>query len=208
MPSLTLNDALRYFFAPFVLFFYLAVYDKCEAKLLQESFGTTGVISFAVTGSVLYFVYRYLIYNPIIQWCHDILRRETYRRFLGQNYKICRGKYWSPSCTIRATKLYTQISLSDERLRVETARIRASGIHLLYQAGLFAIPFMVFSADKSLARCSFFAASAVILFITAAIADMSFEDEELMVLKSAPDAMDKGAKILGYVKNEAKLSSY
>lgn len=197
MLGLTLADALRYFFAPFVLFFYLAVYDAQLTTKLQQSFGPVGVISFLVAGSVLYFLYRNLLYDPFILWLHDIFRKQTYRRYLGEKYKLCHGG-WSPACTLRALKLYHQVHFPDEKPRAETARIRAAGVHLLYQAGLLAIPFVLIS--RSLFHIAFFATLALILCSTAVLADKNYEEEELIALKLAPKETDKAAKVFGYAK--------
>ena len=202
MPQLNLIDALRYFFSPFVVFFYLAVYSPRHAIWLQASFGTVGLVSFLVAGTVVYFVYRQLLYNPLILWLHDTLgRRHSYRRYLGDRYSICRGRFWLPSCTLRARRLYLHIKLPTDRSHADPTRLRASGIHLLYQAGLWTIPFIAFSISKSMCLVLFFGVSGVLLLWAAFLADKDYEEEELVVLKGCLDQADEAAKSFGYAKN-------
>ena len=198
MPGLTLADALRYFFAPFVLVFYLTIYDAELTTTLQQKLGTVGVVAFLVAGSVIYFLYRYLLYDWLILWLHDNLRTQTYRRYLGERYAFCHGKTWCPACTVRALRLYHQVQNPDAKARSETAPVRASGIHLLYQGGLIAIPFIPFS--KSALQLMIFVSAALFLLLGAVLADKNYEEEELLQLKKNPDAMDRAAAMFGYAK--------
>ena len=198
MPQISLTEALRYFFAPFVLFLYLVVYDSSLAARLQTKFGAVGVIAFLVAGSVLYFLYRLLIYDVLILWLYDVFRNETYRRYLGKRYGICSGKYWLPMCTVRARKLFIQIDIPKDRFNGESLRIAAAGIHLLYQSGLIAIPFIILASQEDALSFLFFGTLGLVLCVTGAFADMDYEDQELILLKSLPGAADKAAKLLGY----------
>ena len=198
MPSLSLADALRYFFAPCVLVFYLTVYDAELAANLQQRFGTIGTIAFLVAGSVFYFLYRYLLYDCLILWLHDWLRTQTYRRYLGERYSLCNGRVWCPVCTLRALRLYHQVQFPNQKARSDTASVRASGVHLLYQAGLLAIPFILFA--KSGSQLMLFVSMALILFLAAVRADASYEEEELLHLKKFPDETDRAAAMFGYAR--------
>ena len=113
MPTLTFADALRYFFAPFLLYFYFAFYDLDRALCLQQRVGVLGAISFLVAGSVIYFVYRYLIYEWIILWLYDIARVRTYRRDFAIRYGIKNGRHWLPRHTIRAKRLFQLVVIEN-----------------------------------------------------------------------------------------------
>jgi hypothetical protein len=90
------------------------------------------------------------------------------------------------------------VRFQDGKLEAETARVRAAGVHLLYQAGLLAIPFVAFS--KTPLHLAFFSVTAGVLCTTAVIADKKYEEEELIALKAAPEATDKAAEMSGYAK--------
>ena len=201
MPQLSLSDALRYFFAPFALFFYMAVYDKTLVSGIQTSFGPIGLIAFLVTGSAIYFVYRYLIYDYIILWLKDIFEKDNYRRYLGRQYKLQFERLWLPITSIRAQKLYAYISYSNEKLQKDAMRIRAAGIHMLYQAGLLSLPFLVVSfLHKSYSLAALFSTFSFVFVFTAALADRYYEEEELLFLKISSKQSDEAAKLFGYGK--------
>ncbi|MGH6770094.1 MAG: hypothetical protein ACRECO_13850, partial [Xanthobacteraceae bacterium] len=143
-------------------------------------------------------VYRWLIYDYVILWLKDIIERDNYRRWLGHRYRIQVGRYWSPACSVRAQKLYSQIGHKNERLQFDATRTRAGGIHMLYQAGLLALPFALITFRKDWMLAIFFSGLASILLVTAILADSNYEEEELLFLKSSPAAADTVAAQLGY----------
>ncbi len=201
MPGLTLTDALRYFFAPFVVFMYLTIYDSEMARKLQYDVGSAGTVAFLVAGSAFYFVYRYLVYNPIILWLHDVWRKQTYRRYLAERYEICNCKFWFPACSLRAQTVYRHIQFPKDRRGNDLMQTTAAGVHLLYQACLLALPFLVLSISKSNDHHPLFFAIAVLLFgLTAILADKSYEEDELIQLKGATLEADTVAELCGFAK--------
>ena len=79
MPSVTIADALRYFFSRFAILSFFYIVEPDIAKGLQEKFQFVGSVSALVAGSSLYFLYRYYVYDGPILWAHDCFRRENYR---------------------------------------------------------------------------------------------------------------------------------
>ena len=79
MPQLSLPDALRYFFSPFAIYFYYLLYDPAAAKELAKDIGVLGSIAALVTGTAIYYLYRYLIYDDFILSLYDAIRHETQR---------------------------------------------------------------------------------------------------------------------------------
>jgi len=65
MPQLSLPEALRYFFSPFVIGFYFCLYDPATAKVLIKDFGFIPAIASLVAGITIYYVYRYCIYDEL-----------------------------------------------------------------------------------------------------------------------------------------------
>ncbi len=57
MPQFALADALRYFFSPIVLLFYVFVFDSKFGGDLLDKLGLAGSLAFLVAGVVIYFVY-------------------------------------------------------------------------------------------------------------------------------------------------------
>jgi hypothetical protein len=208
MPQLTLIDALRYFFAPCVLFSYFVFYDRSYVVDLNKDFVGVGTVAFLVAGTIIYFVYRYLIYDPIILWLHDVFRKNSWRRFFGDRYILTNGNWWTPTCTLRALRLYYEMSIGENKFQSEPLRVRASAIHLLYQAGLLAIPFFLFSAcNGSNLQRIFFGGVSFIFLITAILADKNYEEQEYVFLKSKIVELDPAANRLGLEKRVAGDSS-
>jgi hypothetical protein len=198
MPSLTLADALKYFFSPFLLYFYLAIYDMNYASHLQNIFGFFGTIAFLVAGSVIYFFYRYIVYEFLILWFYDVSRRLTYRRFFALNYQISTGRLWLPSSTIRAKRLFQIVVLNNyDRFTSDSMKTKVAGVYMLHQAGFLAIPFLVFGIlDRHVLLCLFYALCVCVLIATATVLDCALEDEELCILRSMPAEIDTAAQLM------------
>lgn len=191
LSQITLADALRYFFSPIVLYSYFCVYDLESATGLQQQLAFFGTIAALVSGTLIYFLYRFYLYNGFIRWLHDLLRKTNYRNFIRQRYKLPKRLPW-----MKNTALEIYHNLDDERLNHPSFRLRASTIHLLYQAGLLAIPFCFYTFHKGW-KFEFFVWSALLLLVAAIGMDIHYEDEELDILKTALDKLDQAAEKLG-----------
>jgi len=204
MPQLSLQEALRYFFAPFVLYFYFAIYDKDDAIFLAREFGLVGVAAFLVAGCVIYYLYRYLIYDIVIVWLRDLLDRETYRTYINSRYCVAPGKIWLPHHSMRAQELYFQFSYLEPLLQDPRFRLRAAGVHLLYEASLLAIPFLTLGFIHKQTNNEILFGAFVVLFALAAIrGDAIQEGEELIIMKAASTKLDEAARLAGVVSRSA-----
>jgi hypothetical protein len=193
MPKLTLPEALRYFFPPFVIFFYYSILDASSAKELVKSFGLVGSVASLVAGIVIYYVYRYVICDDIILSLYDFLRKDNQRKFIKNRYKI--------HSTRTANRILHQLSDEIPYKNFTTTRgrpMRSAGVHLLYQAALCDLPFICIAAYQAKFGTSLiFALIGASLTYTAIRMDNDYENEELLLVKSIPDLVDKAASTLG-----------
>lgn len=197
MPQLSLADALRYFFAPFVLYSYYFFLLPEQAGELAKDLGALGSISALVSGSVLYYVYRYFVYDVIILPLYDRLRTENHRIFLMRRHPCIH----STRLATRVVQQMTDDEAVREALEIRNRPIRAAGIHLLYQGSLYAIPFVVYGLSLgSYCRATILVATSAVLLATAIRMDNAYEDEMLMVVKAHLDKADGAAKLLGLSK--------
>jgi hypothetical protein len=199
VPQITLADALRYFFSPAAFYFYLCMYDINIATKWQQQLSVAGTVAGLVFGSVVYFLYRFYIYDTLIIWLHMRFRKINVRYFIQDRYALAE-KPRSFRAVRRAQKLY--YNFDDDRLKQPNRLLRGGSIHLLYQAGLLALPFFALAIwNKGLLEISFFGGCAIILLVAATGMDFRYEDEELMIVKTALDKLDQAAEVAGYRKN-------
>ena len=212
MPQLTLPDALRYFFAPFVICFCYFVYDPKSAETYARNFGPLGPISFLVAGSTLYYVYRALIYDAVILLVYDRVRKKTHRAILIKRYDIPVGPIGVEATRVAARILHrmTDNASFSDALQKRNRPMRAAGIHMLYQAGTCAFFFLLLSiaaaAQKhstlahSVEKAALFGVLFLILLGTAIKMDIEFEDEMVLLVESLPNVADEAASALGIRK--------
>ena len=201
MPRLNLADGFRYFFSPIIFISYLFLYNGNSLNLPQERLVNVGVLAAIIlaAGAIFYLLYRFFLYDSIILWLHDVFRRKNYRIYIQSQYAFPRSKYW-PSSTRLARKIF--VSVIDDHFNKPPRRIRAAGIHLLYQAGLLAIPFLILSIlYKSQTEIALFGLIAFTFVCAAVGLDMQFEEEELMLLKRMDKRkLDSAARRFGIEK--------
>ena len=161
------------------------LFDKQLASNLANDLGLFGIISFLVAGSAIYFVYRYLLYENIVIWLHDVLRGVTYRTYLNDFMKICDGKRWLPKHSAKAERIFKAFRIFEGDNRIQEIVVRYSGIHFLYQAGILSLPFCFLSASEGdIGRLASFSTIAMTFLFSATLQDMREEDEELAILKT------------------------
>jgi len=198
MPQLTLPDALRYFFSPFVIVFYFCLFSPETVKSLAKDFGLIPTIAALVAGVTIYYVYRYCLYDYLILSLYDKWRErrgtDNHRLFILKRYGI-------PPYFISSTRTANRVlhELSDNEacsnpMAKRQRPIRASGVHLLYQSGIFALIFSVLAAANYewrltavfLAFCGFQLFAAVRM-------DFEYEDEEAILIRSMLNLLDEAA---------------
>ena len=103
----------------------------------------------------------------------------------------------------------SSVKTLENKFQSEPLRVRASAIHLLYQAGLLAIPFFLFfsACNGSNLQRIFFGGVSFIFLITAILADKNYEEQEYVFLKSKIVELDRAANRLGLEKRVAGDSS-
>lgn len=182
MKDLSLSNAFRYMFSGVLAYFYLYIYDVSIAKQALAFSGIGITILLIVIGSVIYLLYRPLFYDMIIIRLQDRCRlnSDNYRTFLKKRYDI--GTYES-------SLLWSQIRDKYFKNRYsEFMRITASGIHLIYIAGIIAIPFSIWGFMISDFKLSLiFLGIASIFLFGAFLNDRNYEDTELRFLYSLDD---------------------
>jgi hypothetical protein len=82
-------DAVRYVFAGVIAFCYYAIINPPSAATIANSLGTVGLpLVLAVLGSLIYFVYRPLLYDLVIQQIHSMVRgrKSNYCKLLKSQF--------------------------------------------------------------------------------------------------------------------------
>lgn len=189
MKDLSLTSALRYMFPGIVAFFYVYIcnpsFVQKTIKSLETLLAVMVIISFIFLGSILYLLYR-PIYNFVVLPFHDFCRRKSdnYRTYLKKhysNYKI--GTYEAMQLWIQIRDKYFPDRYS------QAMKETASGIHLVYLAGITALPFAFWMlAIGNFTLLWLFLSIALICFLGAFFLDRSYEDIELRFLYSLDDA--------------------
>jgi hypothetical protein len=191
MPSLTLADALRYFFAAFVLYGYLLLLDANLAKQIIDFLGLFGIAAVLAVGALVYVVYRYFIYDIIIMWLRHVVLREQYRSYIIEKY-IPTEQRNSLNAVIIAERIISQIS--DPKFDTDRMRKKAAAVHFLYQASLLALPMIAVSYRYPGRILTLFYVSAFIGFgFLALCLDRLHERDELAILKSLGKKLNAAA---------------
>jgi hypothetical protein len=209
MPQLTLPEALRYFFSPFVIVFYFYLLSPELAKNLAKDFGLIPIVAALVAGVAIYYVYRYWLYNDVILPLYDKWRErrgiDNHRLFIMKRYGIIRSFI---SSTRSANRIVSELSDNEDYSKAMGRRqrpIRASGIHLLYQSGILALIFSVVAASlHEWMKAVVFVTFCAIQLFTAAKMDFEYEDEELILIRSMLKLLDEAAAKFGLSTSSAE----
>lgn len=192
MPKFTIPDVLRYFIFPIAIYVCLFVYDEKYLFSIQDKLSLLGAIAGLVSGCAVYFLYRFYIYDHLVRWVIEACPNSSYRMFVQKRYALPKPGFPSSS-SWEARFICDQLDLASEGS--PNRQLRASGIHLLYQAGVTALVFsgLAFVNNKGWPlACSFFGSG--LIFLWAALRmDWHYEREELMFLKQNLDKLDKVA---------------
>jgi hypothetical protein len=181
-----LVDAIRLLFPGVALFLFVySVYPGQMARLAES----TGVIGFplilGVAGSSVYYAYRPLIYDPLIE---RLLHRYSTsgagaRRALMDRYATTFD---------RAARLHSVIVELHLPPYVDKRLFTASGVHMLYQSGFLAavVAVVAFTHDQA-ARGIYLCAVCIVALVAAFLADSRYEAfEHDMILGMGWDRVD------------------
>src|SRR5258705_7236482 len=126
MKDLSLAEAIR-FLSPGVIFFvYLYFVYPAAAKEFVSATGTIGFpLILMVIGSIIYFLYRAILYDRFIERLHMLYtrNRQTARQFLMSEY----GINFSEACLLWKVMRDTHLSRSSGSRMNHSA-----GLHLMY----------------------------------------------------------------------------
>lgn len=179
MKDLSLADAFRYMFSGVIFYIYLYVHDSSIADKISKPIGLIGVVIFLlVVGSLIYFVYRALIYNFIIIRIQDLLRFRTdnYRTYLKKQYRLE---------TREAMQLFYLIGDNFFRDKYTRLKMTAGGIHLLYIGGILGIPFSILNmVEHHSVQILLFSFGSFFFLLGGFLLDRNYEDLELKFLLS------------------------
>src|SRR5205085_6026438 len=142
MKDLSLAEAIRFLYPGVIFFVYLYFVYPAGAK---EFVSTTGTIGFPlilfVSGSIIYFLYRAILYDRLIERLHILYRRkrQSARQFLMLEY----GINFSDACLLWKVIRDTYLgSSSVSRMN------HSAGLHMMYLLGLLAIPFLIITLTQ------------------------------------------------------------
>ncbi len=179
MKDLSLADAFRYMFSGVIFYIYLYIHDSSITDEIPKPIGQIGVvILLLVVGSLIYFVYRALIYNIIIIRIQDLLRFRTnnYRTYLKKQYRLN---------TREAMQLFYLIGDKFFKEKYTGLKVTAGGIHLLYICGILGIPFCILNMFQHHSFQIFlFSFGSLFFLLGGFLLDRNYEDLELNFLRS------------------------
>ena len=187
MKDLSLSDTLRYLFPGMVLCICLYFEDKCFTISLFKNLGVLGVIAFVFSGSIMYLVYRAIIFNYIIMPVQDCCRKKSGK---NNHRTFLKDKYDKIKSSLDAQLLWIQIKhdfLEDKYSQTMTES--ASGVHLLYMAGIIAFGFFIANAvTRDCIQFWVFLGIALIVLSAACLFNKTYEEIEYRFLCSLCDA--------------------
>jgi len=189
--KLSFIDAVRFVFSGAILYLYLYFLFPDEAARFASASGVFFPLVIVVVGSGIYFVYRPLLYDPVIERLQCALNRSSYRRRLMEWYSVDFSS---------ASRLWIQIRDSHLRERYGRLGWQAAGLHMAYQAGLLGLMVSVVGFCKDLKLHSMaLAAVGALLLVAAVLSDRRHETVEGDMLVSLQrQDVDEIAKSLGY----------
>jgi hypothetical protein len=203
MPQLSLPDAVRYFISPFLLLGYLMIYDYDFVSKTQATFSYLGAVVALVSGILIYFIYRYVVYQRLM-WMHDIFGTRNYRNFIRANY-VLPVKNRSFAATVLSEKIAFHVFKNLERS--ERMHLLSSAIHLFYQASFIAVGFLIASAwQRDLRHFLIFFGVSIIFGSIAFKMNNDAEDQELILLESVPSELEASARLFNVRKREDPIS--
>jgi len=136
MQNWNISDALRYISIGYVSIGLLYVSDKGKAVELLENFGIIGISVFAfVIGSLIYIIYKPLIFHRIILPLQDIARKNT------ENCRTCFKKQYNLN-TIQAMQFWFIIR-GEFKTQHSFLEKEASLIHLAYMSSFISLFFAI-----------------------------------------------------------------
>jgi len=176
----------------FAILGYQYYWDAIETKAMVEKLTIVGatVVSLSV-GTLLYILYRGLIYNSFITRIQDIFRTKhgspNYRTYFKSEFKL-KGD--------EPRQLHDFIMQKHLSKKIESYRSYFAGIHYVYMVGLIGLAYGVASLiidGKESLFWSYFSFSCLIL-LGGFFADRRAETDEYLLLKSIGKTKIENAK--------------
>jgi hypothetical protein len=205
MKELTFVEALRYVFSGVIAFAFYAFLDPVAATAMSKTLGPIGLpLVLAVGGTLIYFVYRPLLYNLIIHPLHGVLRgtRSNHLKLMQKQYSHgSRALSRLDAISLFRQLVATHLRPEHDRLAADTA-----GTHMTYMAGLLAVGFAVVAHSQGdLPARTQFAWGGIILLVCGCLMDWRLERMETdMVLQLGTEKRDQVAASLGFTASAGR----
>ncbi len=196
---------IRYAGATAILICYLLIFFYQDTQSLVETLNVDipkaviSLVLISMIGLVIYWVYRFIIFDFLIVWIRDCIFKNTYRNFLKSRYDLGGGRY-SMRATREAHLLFYSIQIME--LKSDYLRAQATGIHLLYIAGILALIFFVVTLGQGNHAKSIIFGLLSILFVVGLIGNQFQETQELHIIKRNLKPIDSIASVLGKKKRQ------
>ena len=197
MPKLSLPESMRLFFSGIILYLCIYIVYPEETGKFAISSGAMGFpLILGVTGSLIYFIYRPIIYDPIIE------RLQLKWNPFGRNYRqeFINRYAISFDQTTRLFILVRNTYLQDKYVQLS---LQGAGIHLLYQASilLLTIGVTVGIVNGFETKPIALIVSGIFTFCAGYLYDSKYEMlERDMIMELGWKKIDLIAKNLGYEK--------
>lgn len=192
MPNVTLQDAFRYIMIGFAILGYQYYWDTTGTKVIVEKLTIVGAIIVSLSvGTLIYILYRSLIYNTIINRVQDLFRTKrgtpNYRTYFKSEFEL-KGD--------EPRQLYNFIIQKHLSKKIESYQSYFAGIHYAYMVGIigavYGIASLVIDGKESL-FWSYLSFSCLIL-LGGFLADRRAETDEYLLLKSLGEQEIENAK--------------
>ena len=194
MKDMKIAEGLRFLSSGVILFAYAYVFCENTVRDFAKAAGPVGLpMVLLIGGSVIYFIYRPLLYDPLIKRLQTGHKRErpNYRQLLMDEYGISFKNSDRLFIQIRDTYLYE---------RYTDLKTRAAGIHMTYLASLLAMPCILLSAlAGDWTKLCVFTAICGLAFVAGFLNDGAYEEKETdMLLSLGQEKRDEIANRLGF----------
>ena len=200
MSNISLLEFIRYVFSGAILYICLYIFYPEYVGLIAEKAGVIGFpIIMAVIGILIYFLYRPLIYDPLIERLQYKFNPfgKNYRQELTQRYKINFEQ---------ATRLFILIRDNYLKDKYHNLKMQSAGIHMMYQASIiFSVVGLIVYLNEKDSKSIVLMIVSLIIFIGAYLQDSKYEIlERDMLLSLGWDKIDEIAFNIGYKKRDTK----
>ncbi|MFQ5801642.1 MAG: hypothetical protein ACE5JQ_01940 [Candidatus Methylomirabilales bacterium] len=199
MEKLSLESALRYLVVGYVI---LGVFYVCRPDDTGRLYGTLGSVGIPVAafvaGSLVYLIYRPVLYNALLFHVIDRIHKGNVRQLLMNRYEI--------TSRFEAELLWKVIQSESVKEKLSPLLLASAGIHLLYMTSLVTVTgavFLFFDTGFS-PRSIYLLVLAILMDSSAVISDYQMEKQEsLLFTLIGKSDIDQVVSKAGYKRKES-----